>query len=128
MDELEFGKATIVYEDQDGDIVEETVDNEMVVYARDHWMLKSGTDDEGNDLMSQIPRDRVVRVDRNVEKFEDQAQTVRRRVESFADDLREKLPVDVGDGTGGGPRRSGDRHEPQSQTIPVEEGDEGDGR
>jgi len=69
-----------------------------------------------------------VRVDRNVEKFEDQAQTVRRRVESFADDLREKLPVDVGDGTGGGPRRSGDRHEPQSQTIPVEEGDEGDGR
>ncbi|MCU4800106.1 hypothetical protein OB920_06960 [Halobacteria archaeon HArc-gm2] len=128
MEELELGKATIVYEDQDGEIVEETVDNEMVVYARDHWMLKSGTDDDGNDLMSQIPRDRVVRVDRNVEKFEDQARTVRRRVVSFADELREKLPVDVGDGRGGGPHRSGDRHEPQSQTIPVEEGDEGDGR
>jgi hypothetical protein len=125
MDELELGTATILYEDQDGDIVEKTVDNEQLVYARDHWMLKSGTDDEGNDLMSQIPRDRVVRVDRNVQQFEDQAQTVRHRVESFADDLREKLPVDVGPMPGG--RRQGtNRHEPQSQTIPVEEGDEGE--
>lgn len=125
MDQLELGKATILYEDQDGDVVEETVDNEQLVYARDHWMLKSGTDDEGNDLMSQIPRDRVVRVDRNVQRFEDQAQTVRHRVESFADDLREKLPMDVGDGRGGRRQRSG-HHEPQSQTIPVEEGDEGE--
>ena len=123
MDQLELGKATIIYEDKDGEMVEETVDNEQLVYAREHWMLKSGTDDEGNDLMSQIPRSRVVRVDRNVQQFEDQAQTVRHRVESFADDLREKLPVDVGDGLGG-PRRERSRHEPQSQTIPVEEGDE----
>lgn len=121
MEQLELGKATIVYEDRDGELVEETVDNEMVVYVRDHWMLKSGTDDDGNDLMSQIPRDRVVRVDRNVETFEDQAQTVRRRVESFADDLRRKIPVDVGDGRG-----DEERHEPQSQSIPVEAGDRDD--
>lgn len=126
MDQLELGKATIIYEDRDGETVEETVDNEQLVYARDHWMVKSGTDDEGNDLMSQIPRSRVVRVDRNVQQFEDQAQTVRHRVESFADDLRQKLPVDVGDGLGGGPRQRSGRHEPQSQTIPVEEGEEGE--
>ena len=123
MEQLELGKATIIYEDQDGEMVEETVDNEQLVYARDHWMVKSGTDDQGNDLMSQIPVQRVVRVDRNVQKFEEQAQTVRHRVESFADDLREKLPMDVGDGRSkgrGGRSQSGG----QSQTIPVEEGEQ----
>lgn len=118
MEELELGKATIVYEDPEEGVVEETVDNENVVYARDHWMVATGTDDEGNDLMSQIPRDRVHRVDRNVERFEEQARTVRRRVESIAEDLRQKIPVDVGDG------RGRDRHEPRSQRIPVEEADE----
>jgi len=127
MDELEFGKATIVYEDQDGDIVEETVDNEMVVYARDHWMLKSGTDDEGNDLMSQIPRDRWC-------ASTGTSKSSRTRPRRFVDassrsrTTSAKTPRGRRRRTGGGPRRSGDRHEPQSQTIPVEEGDEGDGR
>ena len=122
MEELELGTATIVYDDPDEGVVEETVQNEQIVYARDHWMVKTGTDDEGNDLMSQIPSHRVHRVDRTVERFEEEAGTVRRRVESIAQDLRQKLPVDVGEGRGGiGSDRQ--RHEPQSQTIPVEEGD-----
>ena len=124
MEQLELGKATIVYEDRDGEMIEETVENEQLVYARDHWMVKSGTDDQGNDLMSQIPIQRVVRVDRNVQRFEEQAQTVRHRVESLADDLRKKIPMDVGDGRGG--RQGSSHHEPQSQSIPVEEGDEGE--
>ncbi len=124
MEQIELGQATIAYEDQEGEVVEKTVDNEEIVYARDHWMLKSGTDDDGNDLMSQIPRDRVLRVDRNVERFEDEARTVRRRVESIASDLREKLPVDVGDGRGRGPQQ-GRQSGGESQRIPVEEGDRG---
>lgn len=123
MDEIELGQATIVYEDPDDGVVEETVDNEQLVYARDHWMVKTGTDEEGNDLMSQIPRDRVHRVDRSVQEFEDEARTVRRRVESIANDLRQRIPVDVGDGLGG--RGQGrDHHEPQSQSIPVEKSDD----
>lgn len=113
MDEIELGQATIVYDDPEDGTTEVTVDNEEVVYARDHWMLKSGTDDEGNDLMKQIPRDRVHSVERNVERFEDEASTVRNRVESFASEMREKLPVGgdgehrPGDGRGGddGPTR-----------------------
>ena len=120
MDELELGQATIVYEDPEEGVVEETVDNEEVVYARDHWMVRTGTDDEDNDLMKQIPMDRVHRVDRSVEQFEEQAGTVRRRVESIASDLRERLPVDVG-GDGRRERGRADRSTAETRTIPVED-------
>ena len=106
--DLELGQATIVYDDQGNETTTETVDNEQLVYARDHWMVRSGTDEEGNDLMKQIPRSRVYRVERNVQQFEEEAATVRRRVESIARDLGQKLPVDVGER-----RRSRDRAEPE---------------
>jgi hypothetical protein len=96
MDELELGQATIVYEDADGERTEETVDNEQLLYTRDHWVLRAGTDERGNDLMKQIPRQRVHVVNRSVERFEEEAATVRHRVEKLADELREKLPVDLG--------------------------------
>ncbi|WP_324661595.1 hypothetical protein [Haloarcula sediminis] len=123
MDEIELGQATIVYEDPDEGVVRDTVDNEEIVYARDHWMVRTGTDEDGNDLMKQIPKERVHRVDRTVEEFEDQAGTVRRRVESLASDLRERIPVDVGDGG----RRETRQSEPQepARTIPVDD-NEGD--
>jgi uncharacterized protein (UPF0254 family) len=57
--------------------------------------------------MKQIPRDRVHYVERNVERFEDEAQTIRRRVESMARDLRDRLPVDVGEGGRPGRGRGG---------------------
>jgi hypothetical protein len=114
MDELELGQATITYDDPEAGTVTETVDNEELVYARDHWMVKTGTDEDGNDLMHQIPRDRVHHVARSAEAFEEQIQTVRHRVESIASDLRERIPVDIGDG---GERGRGDAH---SEATPSE--------
>lgn len=122
MEEIELGQASIVYEDPDDGVVERTVDNEKIVYVRDHWMVRTGTDEDGNDLMIQIPRDRVHRVDRTVEKFEDQAGTVRRRVESLASDLRERIPVDVGDGGRRETMRPEAGQEEEARTIPVDEG------
>jgi len=122
MEELKLGQATISYEGPEGGIIEQTVDNEEIVYARDHWMVRTGTDDEDNDLMKQIPRDRVHRVDRSVEKFEEEAQTVRRRVESIASDLRERLPMDVG-GDGQQKRTRTEETGEHGRTIPVEDGD-----
>ncbi|WP_336001996.1 hypothetical protein [Halorientalis halophila] len=116
MDEIELDQATITYEDPDEGTVTETVDNENVVYARDHWMVKTGTDDEGNDLMHQIPKERVHRVSRNVEQFEEQAQTVRHRVESFASDIRERLPVDIGEGD----QTHGETPPSDSTTVQIE--------
>jgi len=114
MSELDLGQATIVYEDPDEGRTAETLDNEQVVYARDHWMIKAGTDDEGNDVMRQLPRDRVHYVERSVEQFEEEASTVRHRIESLADDLRRKIPV------------SGPREPPteKSERVTIETGDD----
>jgi hypothetical protein len=124
MDELPLGQATITYDDPEEGTVSETVDNEELVYARDHWMIRTGTDEDGNDLMHQIPRDRVHHVARSVERFEEQAQTVRHRVESIAGDLRDRLPVDIGNGG----RRSHSEEPPSdSTTVQIEtESDERD--
>lgn len=116
MSELDLGQATIVYEDPDEGRTAETLDNEQVVYARDHWMIKAGTDDEGNDVMRQLPRDRVHYVERSVEQFEEEASTVRHRIESLADDLRRKIPVS-------GPRESPTE---QSEQVKIETGDDPD--
>jgi hypothetical protein len=122
MDEIQLGQATIVYEEEDDGRTETKVDNEELVYARDHWMLRSGSDEQGNDQMRQIPRDRVYYVERNVEKFEEEAATVRHRVESLARDLREKVPVDVGGG--GGRRKRSTTSETEPTRVPVEESDD----
>ncbi len=116
MEELELGQATIVYEDPDEGVVEETVKNEQLVYARDHWMVRMDTDEEGNDLMYQIPAQRVHHVRRNVQKFEDEARSVRHQVENIAKDLQRKLPMG---GDGQTRHRGGSREEPHE--IPVEE-------
>jgi len=120
MSSLELGQATIVYDDPEDGTVELTVDQESTVYVRDHWTVKTGTDDDGNDLVRQIPRERVYYVDRDVERFEDYASTLRSRVESMARDIRERLPVDVGE-AGGRPR---DEPPAESTKIHIEEPDE----
>lgn len=124
MAELELGRATIVYDDPDEGRTEVTVDNEHLVYARDHWMAMTGTDERGNDLMRQIPRERVFYVERNVERFEEQASTITRRVESMARDLRERLPV--GEGWGSRRGRGGRNQEPAEEptTIHIGESEE----
>lgn len=123
MDDIELGQATIVYEDEDG-VTEETVDNEQLVYARDHWMIRTGTDDQGNDLMRQVPQTRVYHVNRNVEKFEEQARTVRHRVETLANDLRDRLPMDIGEGDRRSRRDRGGESGVDPTTVPIEEADE----
>jgi len=115
MTELELGQATIVYEDPADGLTELTVDNEHLVYVRDHWAIRTGTDDAGNDLMRQIPRERVYYVERDVERFEEEAATVRSRVESVARDLRQRLPV----GEGGEPSSPARADDPHAQGEPV---------
>lgn len=121
---VEMGKATIVYEDPEEGKREVTVSNEQIVYAQDHWAFMSGTDEEGNDLVRRVPRDKVHYVERNVQKFEDEVKTVRHRVESLANEVRQKLPVNTGDG-----ERQSRKAAPEPQRIEVEENgdDDGDG-
>lgn len=122
MEELKLGSATIVYQGPDGETTEETVENEQLVYVRDHWAIKAGSDEQGNDLMKQIPRDRVFRVERNVEQFEEEARTVRHRVESIAKDVQRKIPMDLGNGGRKSDFGSTSDGEERGREIPVEGG------
>lgn len=98
----ELGQATIVYEHPDEGTTELTVENEQIAYFQDHWTVKAGEDDEGNDLVRRIPEHKVYYVDRSVEAFEEEVATLRNQVESFADDLRGKLPIGSQDDDGEG--------------------------
>ena len=121
---MQLGKATIVYEDPEEGRQEKTVPNEQLVYAQDHWAFMAGQDEQGNDLVRRVPRDRVHYVERNVQKFEEEVKTVRHRVESLADEVRQKLPMNMGDGKRGKQGSRADQmSEPRtrSETIPVEE-------
>ncbi|UPW00746.1 hypothetical protein M0R88_01265 [Halorussus gelatinilyticus] len=102
MVEEDLGEATIVYEGPDGEAESQTVQNEHVAYFQDHWILKTGEDDRGRDLVRRIPASRVYHVERTVEQFEEEVSTLRDQVESVADDLRTRL---LG-GSGGGDERS----------------------
>ncbi|MFB6178257.1 MAG: hypothetical protein ABEI77_00870 [Halorientalis sp.] len=120
MDQLELGEATIVYEDPKEGRTEMTVDNEELLYAQDHWVLPVGTDEEGNDLMRHLPRDRVHHVDRNVEQFEEEVATIRHRVESIARDLQDRLPVDIPIGGQGRPRTHTEQPPSTSTTVQID--------
>lgn len=94
MVERELGEATVVYDDPHGDDPSElTVKNEYVVYFQDHWLVKTGEDDDGNDTVRRIPSQRVYYVERDVEKFEDEAATLRDQFESLARNVHDKLPT-----------------------------------
>jgi hypothetical protein len=82
----ELGRATIVYNEPDGETTTREVDNEHIVYFQDHWQLKTGTDDAGNDVIRRIPRQRVHYVERSVEEFQD-------RVDAMIDQARKRLPI-----------------------------------
>ncbi len=91
MVETELGKATIVYEHPHEGTVERTVQNEHLAYFQDHWILKTDEDDQGRDTVRRIPIQRVHYVERTVEEFESEISSLRRQVESLADDVRSKL-------------------------------------
>ncbi|WP_372909638.1 hypothetical protein [Salinigranum sp.] len=123
----ETGQATIVYDHPEEGRVEETVSNEQIVYVQDHWAFASGTDDEGNDLVRRVPHTRVHYVERSVETFEEEVKTVRRRVESLADEVRQKLPVNLGArGERRGRNGSDELNRTSPQTVAVEEATDGD--
>ena len=112
--EKDLGEATIVYDDPHEEIVERTVPNEHVAYFQDHWIVKTGEDDEGRDIVRRIPASKVHYVERTVEEFEEEVKTLFDRVESVATRLGTKIPI----GGGSEPERS---EEPYR--IDVESGD-----
>ncbi|MFC4357486.1 hypothetical protein ACFO0N_05915 [Halobium salinum] len=91
MVERDLGQAKIVYDDPEEGVVERVVQNEHAVHVRDHWVVRTGEDAEGNHVIRRIPRERVHYVERSTEEF-------KKTVESMADDIKDKL------GVGGGSR------------------------
>ncbi|MCU4924565.1 hypothetical protein OB905_01005 [Halobacteria archaeon AArc-dxtr1] len=95
--ERDLGQATIVYEEPDEGTVRKTVPNEHIAYFQDHWIVKTDEDDEGNDIVRRIPSKRVHYVERSVEQFEEEVETLVDRVQSFASSIQTKIPVGGGD-------------------------------
>jgi hypothetical protein len=123
MVEEDLGEATIVYENRDGEAEEMNVQNEHVAYFQDHWIVRTGEDDQGRDRVRRIPHGRVYHVERTVEQFEEEVKTLRDQVQSMAEELRSRLPVPGGESRGRGRER-----EPADRSrvthIDVEEGEE----
>ena len=94
--EEDIGEATIVYETPDEETVEKTVPNEHTAYFQDHWIIKTGEDDQGRDIIRRIPHQRVYYVERSVEEFEEEIGTLFDRVESLATRLQTKIPIGGG--------------------------------
>jgi hypothetical protein len=117
MVERDLGQATIVYEDRDGEPEEKTVQNEHIAYFQDHWIVKTGEHERGHDVVRRIPAQRVYHVERSVEQFEQEIQTIRDQVQSVAEDLRTKI---LGGGSSSGGRTSGIRTRGSSEGRRVE--------
>jgi len=109
----DLGEATIVYDEPDEGTVRKTIPNEHVAYFQDHWIIKTDEDEQGHDIVRRIPSKRVHYVERSVEQFEQEVETLIDRVQSFASELQTKIPV------GGGNDREGETVEPHR--IDVEE-------
>ena len=114
--EEDLGEATIVYDHPKEDVVETTVPNEHVAYFQDHWIVKTGEDDQGRDLVRRIPASRVHYVERTVEEFEEEVKTLFDRVESVAKGLGTKIPI-------GGGETETQRDEPYRIDVGEEDGD-----
>ncbi|WP_255170634.1 hypothetical protein [Natrononativus amylolyticus] len=108
--EEDIGEATIVYETPDGETAEKTVPNEHVAYFQDHWIVKTGTDEQGRDIVRRIPAQRVYHVERTVDEFAEEVKTLLDRVESVASSIQTKIPL-------GGGGRTPDREEPHHIDI-----------
>jgi hypothetical protein len=86
----DLGTASIVYDLPAEGTVEWTGQNEHLVYFQDHWLIKLEETAEG-DVIRRIPRNRVHYVERSVEEFEAEIESVQNRVRSVADDLQSKV-------------------------------------
>ena len=85
----ELGTATIVYETAAEEIEQVTVDNEHIAYFQDHWLFAYGTDDDGNDVVRRVPKERVRYVERSVgeleESFESGVEKAKGKLEELTD-------------------------------------------
>lgn len=77
MVDRDLGQATIVYDAPEEGTVERTVQNEHIVHFDDHWLVKVGEDEQGNHVVRRIPRDRVHYVERSVEEFREQVNSLK---------------------------------------------------
>ncbi|NUB92278.1 hypothetical protein HTZ84_06145 [Haloterrigena sp. SYSU A558-1] len=112
--ERDIGEATIVYDEPD-ETVRKSVPNEHIAYFQDHWIIKTGEDDEGRDIVRRIPARRVHYVERTVDEFAEEVETLVDQVQSFASDLRTKIPVGGSD--------SGESERPEPHRIDVDRGE-----
>ncbi|MEM4780327.1 MAG: hypothetical protein QXG03_01985 [Halalkalicoccus sp.] len=92
MDEIdvpdpELGTATIVFETPDGEVEHHTVENEYILYFQDHWQVKFGEDEDGNDVVRRIPKEKVHYVERSVEQFQD-------RIDALLDRAKDRFDFD----------------------------------
>ena len=87
MVEEDLGEAVIVYEGPDGETIEQTVDNEHIAYFQDHWLVKTGESEAGQDTVRRIPAQRVFYVERDVEAFEREIATTFDDLQSVADEF-----------------------------------------
>ncbi|WP_339103513.1 hypothetical protein [Haloterrigena salinisoli] len=115
--ERDIGEATIVYDEPD-ETVETSVPNEHIAYFQDHWIIKTGEDDEGRDIVRRIPAQRVHYVERTVDEFAEEVETLVDQVQSFASELRTKIPVG---GSGGS-----ESERPEPHRIDVDRGEPGE--
>ncbi|ELY54797.1 hypothetical protein [Natronococcus jeotgali] len=121
--ERDIGEATIVYDEPDEGTARKTVPNEHVAYFQDHWIVKTDEDEEGHDIVRRIPAQRVHYVERSVEEFEEEVSTLVDQVQSFAADLRTKIPVGGGGDTGATDRGGSEGVEPIN--VDIDEPDDG---
>ncbi|ELY54711.1 hypothetical protein C491_18964 [Natronococcus amylolyticus DSM 10524] len=120
--ERDVGEATIVYDEPDEGTVRKTVPNEHVAYFQDHWIIKTDEDEDGRDIVRRIPAQRVHYVERSVEEFEEEVSTLVDQVQSFASDLRTKIPVG-GDSAG---RRERGREDTDPINVDIDEPEDDD--
>ncbi|WP_440764119.1 hypothetical protein [Natronorubrum sp. DTA7] len=85
--DLELGKATIVYETATGDLERATVDNDHIAYFQGHWLFAYGTDEDGNDVVRRVPKERVRLVERSVEEIEKAFETAVDKTKGKLEDL-----------------------------------------
>ncbi|RBI61828.1 hypothetical protein DMJ13_14185 [halophilic archaeon] len=72
----DVGTAKIVYDHPEDGTTELKVENDDIVYFDDHWLVKVGEDESGDDLVRRIPRNRVHFVERSIEELEQKVQSV----------------------------------------------------
>ncbi len=78
------GTATIVYDDPEEEVIEREVENDDIVYFDDHWLIKVGVNDEGDDMVRRVPRERVHYVERSIDELE-------KKVESAVEKAKEQF-------------------------------------